>query len=224
MNGGTIYYLRWPVDSCDQCKTVAPTPIGIPSTVASCISISPSGNHNNITKTFQCDCVEDHYFNLQNFRCEHAGTIGISALLVNYLVALPLSILSLVIACRFYLSKSSKASKRSRSNSLPKTLYCGRHINRSMQAGLYMIVFFVMRILRVSGFFYFGTLFYNLMTVFTFLPCLCGILMFYTFGQITRKFLAPRGSEKAIKCCNIAVDFPKLIKNALTILIFSLPR
>ena len=90
-----------------------------------------------------------------------------------------------------------------------------------MQAGLYMIVFFVMRILRVSGFFYFGTLFYNLMTVFTFLPCLCGILMFYTFGQITRKFLAPRGSQKAIKCCNIAVDFPKLIKNALTILVFA---
>ena len=101
MNGETIYYLSWPVDSCDQCKIIAPTPIGIPSTVASCISDSTSGNHKNISKTFRCDCLSDHYFNLENFRCEHVGTIGVAATLVNYLVALPLTVCALVIACDF---------------------------------------------------------------------------------------------------------------------------
>ena len=112
MNGGTIYYLRWPVDSCDQCKTVAPHLSVFQVRLPVVFRFSPSGNHNNISKTFQCDCVKDHYFNLQNFRCEHAGTIGISALLVNYLVALPLSILSLVIACRFLFVKIIKSEQK----------------------------------------------------------------------------------------------------------------
>ena len=225
MNGETIYYLSWPVDSCDQCKIIAPTPIGIPSTVASCISDSTSGNHKNISKTFRCDCLSDHYFNLENFRCEHVGTIGVAATLVNYLVALPLTVCALVIACRFYLSKQKSSSQRNRSsssNGLPETLYCGRHINRSMQAGLYMVLFYVLRIIRVSGFVYFGTLFYNLLSIFWVLPILCGIIMFYTLGQITRQFLTPRGSTKAIKCfMNIEVDFPKTIKNTLTILVYA---
>ena len=91
-----------------------------------------------------------------------------------------------------------------------------------MQAGLYMIVFYVLRVMRVSGFVYFGTLFYNLLTVFWVLPILCGIIMFYTLGQIQGKFLTPRGSTKAIKCfMNVEVDFPKTIKNTLTILVFA---
>ena len=85
-----------------------------------------------------------------------------------------------------------------------------------------MIVFYVLRVIRVSGFVYFGTLFYNLLTIFWVLPILCGIIMFYTLGQITRQFLTPRGSTKAIKCfMNIEVDFPKTIKNTLTILVYA---
>ena len=173
---------------------------------------------------FRCDCLNDHYFNLQNYRCEHVGTIGIAATLINYLVILPIPVLSLVVACRFYLSKQNSTNTRNRSssNDLAKNVYCGRHLNRSMQAALYMIAFYIFRIVRILGFVYFGTFFYNLMSVFWVLPILCGIIMFYTLGQITRKFLTPRGSTKAKKCfMNIEIDIPRLIKNALTILVFA---
>ena len=223
------YIRRWEVASCNLCQTYGKTELlGIKTPVAECFQISHVYNYPNNTnsETYECECFFSHYLNVKTNQCEDVESIGIIPPLINYFLNIPMLIIAFVIAYRLYINKATEFWRKN-----PQYKNNKKKLNPAMKAALIACIFLFFRIIRSLGFIYFGSLFINVLSIVWVLPCIAGIIIFYTFGEITRKQLVNRKRqmrnnriESGNLCCNmnISVNGPLCLKNVLNFTIFGI--